>query len=65
MGKIKATFKKFMKTAKIVGKINLEEKSKVQEKGLEEKISQGTKIFYFSVLFKDCLNVHRVLGGDC
>lgn len=54
-----------MKTAKIVGKINLEEKSKIQEKGLEEKISQGTKIFYFSVLFKDCLNVYRVLGGDC
>lgn len=50
-----------MKTAKTLSKINLGKKSKVQEKGLEEEISVSTKISYFSVLFKDCLNVYRVL----
>lgn len=46
MGKIKAAFKKFIKTAKSLGKINPGKKSKVQEKGLEEEISESTKIFF-------------------
>lgn len=65
MGKIKAAFKKFMKTAKTLDKINLGKKSKVQEKGLEEEISVSTKIFYLSILFKDCLIVYRVLVCEC
>lgn len=65
MGKIKAAFKKFMKRAKTLDKINLGKKSKVQEKGLEEEISVSTKIFYLSILFKDCLIVYRVLVCEC
>lgn len=46
MGRSRQHLKKIIKTAKSLGKINPGKKSKVQEKGLEEEISESTKIFF-------------------